>query len=559
MIERRMFLAGSAAAAAGLGPGGALAQPAAATSTNAGVFRHGVASGDPLPDAVVLWTRVTPTADSLPGSGAGPRSPSRWQVATDRGFRQRRRARATFAPAPSRDHTVKVDVTGLAPATGLLLPVPPRRQTAAGRPHPHGAGAHAPRPTGSASASSRAPTPGRLVQRLPPPRRPRRPRRGAAPRRLPLRVRPRRVRLRPVRRRTSARTSPPTRSLGLADYRQRHAQYKTDPDLQAPAREVPVDRHLGRPRGRQRRLDRRRGEPQRQSEGDWATRKAAPVPGLRRVDAGAAVRHRGPRRRHPDLPPPAVRPARRAEHARPAQLPRPAGRRTGRPRLGRATRTRTITGRRAAATGSRTRLAADDAVEAGRQPGDDRAGHLRRRSPQDVARADQRHDRAAAPRRRALQRRPVGRLHRRPPRGRSTTSATTVSRTRSSSPATSTRAGRASCRPTPATYPRQRLGRRRVRRHLGDLQQPQGHHRHAAADHELAVEDDDQGQQPRTSSTSTSTTTASRSSTSPRSERRWTGSSSATAPTRRTDITWSTSWRDGRRQHQVVTAATGEA
>ena len=34
--------------------------------------------------------------------------------------------------------------------------------------------------------------------RLPPPRRPRRPRRGAAPRRLPLRVRPRRVRLRPV-------------------------------------------------------------------------------------------------------------------------------------------------------------------------------------------------------------------------------------------------------------------------------------------------------------------------------------------------------------------------
>ena len=37
----------------------------------------------------------------------------------------------------------------------------------------------------------------------------------------------------------------------------------------------------------------------------------------------------------------------------------------------------------------------------------------------------------------------------------------------------------------------------------------------------------------RTSSTSTSTTTASRSSTSPRSERRWTGSSSATAPTRR--------------------------
>ena len=73
MIERRTFLAGSAAAAAVLGPGGALAQPAAATSTSAGAFRHGIATGDPLPDAVLLWTRVTPTADSLPGSGCGPR------------------------------------------------------------------------------------------------------------------------------------------------------------------------------------------------------------------------------------------------------------------------------------------------------------------------------------------------------------------------------------------------------------------------------------------------------------------------------------------------------
>ena len=81
MIERRNFLAGSAAAAGALGAVGVLARPAtAASTTSAGAgagaaspFRHGIASGDPLPDAVVLWTRVTPTADSLPGSGCGPR------------------------------------------------------------------------------------------------------------------------------------------------------------------------------------------------------------------------------------------------------------------------------------------------------------------------------------------------------------------------------------------------------------------------------------------------------------------------------------------------------
>ena len=40
----------------------------------------------------------------------------------------------------------------------------------------------------------------------------------------------------------------------------------------------------------------------------------------------------------------------------------------------------------------------------------------------------------------------------------------------------------------PASYPARRLRRRRVRLLLGDLQQPQGHHRLAAADASLAVE-----------------------------------------------------------------------
>ncbi|GAB3760370.1 alkaline phosphatase D [Nocardioides ginsengisegetis] len=97
----------------------ATAAPAVAASGAAGdgaVFAHGVASGDPLPEGVVLWTRVTPTAASTPGSGAGPKVTVRWEVARDAGFRDVVR-RGRFETGPSRDHTVKVDVRGLRPAT----------------------------------------------------------------------------------------------------------------------------------------------------------------------------------------------------------------------------------------------------------------------------------------------------------------------------------------------------------------------------------------------------------------------------------------------------------
>lgn len=94
---------------------GALGPPAAA-ATAAGVFSHGVASGDPLPGGVLLWTRVTPTPDALPGSGSGPDVSVDWEVATDPRFR-RVAARGRARTGAWRDHTVKVDVAGLAPAT----------------------------------------------------------------------------------------------------------------------------------------------------------------------------------------------------------------------------------------------------------------------------------------------------------------------------------------------------------------------------------------------------------------------------------------------------------
>ncbi len=79
-------------------------------------FAHGVASGDPRPTSVVLWTRVTPTAASRPGSGVGPAVTVRWQVSTTSTFRRIVRS-GKFRTGPKRDHTVKVDADGLKPGT----------------------------------------------------------------------------------------------------------------------------------------------------------------------------------------------------------------------------------------------------------------------------------------------------------------------------------------------------------------------------------------------------------------------------------------------------------
>ncbi|SER99362.1 alkaline phosphatase D family protein [Actinokineospora terrae] len=116
--NRRVFLKSSAIA------GGALLIPAtlAGTASAAAVpqFAHGVASGDPLPDGVLLWTRVTPTPESTPGSGAGPTVEVRWEVATDAGFAAVVSSGAVTT-GPDRDHTIKVAAAGLAPATAYYF------------------------------------------------------------------------------------------------------------------------------------------------------------------------------------------------------------------------------------------------------------------------------------------------------------------------------------------------------------------------------------------------------------------------------------------------------
>lgn len=69
-------------------------------------FAHGVASGDPGLDRVIVWTRVTPQAD-------GP-VPVRWVVAKDKELTQIVKL-GDFTTNAERDYTVKVDVTGLKP------------------------------------------------------------------------------------------------------------------------------------------------------------------------------------------------------------------------------------------------------------------------------------------------------------------------------------------------------------------------------------------------------------------------------------------------------------
>ncbi|MEV4918018.1 alkaline phosphatase D family protein [Streptomyces tirandamycinicus] len=102
------------------------AVPAFAASTPAlaaeqgTAFRHGVASGDPLPDGVLLWTRVTPAPDALPGSGKGPATEVSWEIAEDKGFARVVAGGLTTTTAAT-DHTVKVDVRGLRPATAYFF------------------------------------------------------------------------------------------------------------------------------------------------------------------------------------------------------------------------------------------------------------------------------------------------------------------------------------------------------------------------------------------------------------------------------------------------------
>lgn len=73
-------------------------------------FYHGVASGDPLPDRVIIWTRISPQQPEPASLTVS------WQIATDSTFSNPVNA-GTVTTSGNKDWTVKADVDALEPYT----------------------------------------------------------------------------------------------------------------------------------------------------------------------------------------------------------------------------------------------------------------------------------------------------------------------------------------------------------------------------------------------------------------------------------------------------------
>jgi alkaline phosphatase D len=111
--RRLLFGAGALAGLAMIDPGSTFAQRRTVKFTS-DPFGLGVASGDPWPESVLLWTRLAP--DPLNGGGM-PRQPVdvRWEIAGDDQMRNIIASGVTTARAEL-GHSVHVEVFGLQPA-----------------------------------------------------------------------------------------------------------------------------------------------------------------------------------------------------------------------------------------------------------------------------------------------------------------------------------------------------------------------------------------------------------------------------------------------------------
>ncbi len=244
---------------------GAAAPATRALAKDAAAFHHGVASGDPLQDRVILWTRVTPQG---PGD-----IEYRWSL--DPIDRRGGGKRGEGMTGADRDYTVKVDVSGLDPgraysfqfeAGGAKSPVGRTRTLADGPTkdavlavctcalYPNGYfnayGAIAALPRVDAVVHL-----GDYIYEYG----------GPGSYGMDSAVAGERPH------------DPPHECVGLADYRRRHAQYKTDPQLQAAHARAPWivvwddhetanDSWMGGAENHQP-----------ATEGDWNVRKAAAI------------------------------------------------------------------------------------------------------------------------------------------------------------------------------------------------------------------------------------------------------------------------------------------
>ncbi|WP_087544961.1 alkaline phosphatase D family protein [Acinetobacter sp. WCHA29] len=105
LIQKSLFGFGALSLSAGFtGCNDSSDQETATLQVN---FEHGVASGDPLQDRVILWTRLTPSDSSA-------RLQVTWEIALDQQFKQIIKTDKVTTSA-SQDFTVKVDAIGLKP------------------------------------------------------------------------------------------------------------------------------------------------------------------------------------------------------------------------------------------------------------------------------------------------------------------------------------------------------------------------------------------------------------------------------------------------------------
>lgn len=121
LTRRQVLLRGGgvtvgAVAASTFGGAWAWAAAPAVARTVREPFTLGVASGEPAPDGVVLWTRLAPNPAAEDGRGGMPDRPVavQWQVAEDEGF-ARLVAEGTELARPELGHSVHAEVMGLRP------------------------------------------------------------------------------------------------------------------------------------------------------------------------------------------------------------------------------------------------------------------------------------------------------------------------------------------------------------------------------------------------------------------------------------------------------------
>jgi alkaline phosphatase D len=111
-ISRRALLGGAAAVGVAAALGVLDSTAAVAKEVRSDPFAIGVASGDPLPSSVILWTRLIADASEMSSRDIEVE----WEIASDPTFRHR----VTHGEAVARavlGHSVHVNVRGLAPAT----------------------------------------------------------------------------------------------------------------------------------------------------------------------------------------------------------------------------------------------------------------------------------------------------------------------------------------------------------------------------------------------------------------------------------------------------------